>query len=195
MLVILRKDSEADLCFRTAQQAPQSTLNSEHRSCPEDQQWMSSPLSTLTSREESLPRKSGKPRPRVAYPAENWTTACLSLESAPASRGEEENGKTIPQASWSGSAKESNVRFTGKSQGTKGPQQSRLLMWQSSHSSHRSLGTYSAGDCTWITEVQIREKADRSLGGEGIKKTHLPRYRKNIFTGTKNYCKKQVLSP
>lgn len=63
-------------------------------------------------------------------------------------------------------------------------------MCQSSHSSHRSLGTYSVGDCTWISEVEIREKGDRSLGGKEIKKLHWPGYRKKYLFQNKNLLQK-----
>lgn len=63
-------------------------------------------------------------------------------------------------------------------------------MWQSFHSSHKSLGTYSVGDCTWISEGEIREKGDRSLGGEEIKETYLPWYRRKYLYQNKNLLQK-----
>lgn len=87
--------------------------------------------------------------------------------------------------------KESSVKFMGKKQWTKAKQSAHVVVLPLLH---RSLGTYSVGDCALISEGEIMEKGDRSLGGEEIKETHLPWYRKKIFIRTKTYCKRQVFS-
>lgn len=83
--------------------------------------------------------------------------------------------------------KESSVKFMGKKQWTKAKQSAHVVVLPLLH---RSLGTYSVGDCTLISEGEIMEKGDRSLGGEEIKETHLPWYRKKYLYQNKNLLQK-----
>ena len=158
---------------------------------------MSSPLARWASREEPMSRKIGNLRSRVSYPAENWTTACLSQESG---LSFQERRRTVirpfhrlPAQAW---LEESNVKLTGQSEWPRGTTAMQTADVLALPLFIQMTGyVWGWGLSAWNNEVDIWEKGDRSWGGNEIKKTHRPWCRKNTFTRSKTYCKEQIPSP